>query len=276
MFRASLAHGCLSRPMNQRLYPGLALLISGVALLLRIWGIGWSLPYVDHPDEPAVVGVVLRILRIEPNPHHFFYPSLMFYVYAFVLQLHFWLGSLTGLYPDTFTLPRTTHFYTTIPYAFIWARACSALLATAAVVAMATWGSRLLGWPIGLLAAALLALSPWAITHAHYITVDGPAACFALLAILAILQLLPASHITHDVSRITHHASHTSGSWRNYLLAGLLVGLATGTKYQNALVVVPFILAHILLWQRDALLYGGRLVVAGIVSVLVFLLTRPI
>lgn len=252
-----------------------ALAIVAAALLLRLWGVGWSLPYVDHPDEPAVMGVVLRILRIEPNPHHFFYPSLMFYLYALVLKLHFWLGGLTGVYPEGFTLPRTTHFYTTIPQAFIWARGFSALLGTGTVLAMAVWGSHIAGWRAGLIGAALLALSPSAIIHSHYITVDGPAACAGLLALLAIMQLLPSSTEDSPASPIPHHPSVFRGSWASYVLAGALVGLATGTKYQNAVVVVPFVLAHGFRWQSASLAYGLRLVVAGLVSVVVFLLTSP-
>jgi 4-amino-4-deoxy-L-arabinose transferase-like glycosyltransferase len=247
------------RPLaHQRLLILAAVLVIGVvALGLRVWGAGWSLPYVDHPDEPAVVDVILRIMQGDLNPDHFFYPSLILYLQALVFKLHFWVGSLSGLYGETFTLPESNHFYTTIPAAFVWGRVFTALIGTATVLALAAWARRFVGTRAALVAAALLALSPWAIVQSHYIAVDAPAALFALLALLAVLGVL------------------RGGSWHSYILAGVLVGLATGSKYQNVLVVVSLLLAHVWLWRRASLRYGWRLVGAGLISAAVFLLTSP-
>lgn len=244
---------------------GGALLISLLALLLRAWGAGWSLPYVDHPDEPAVVNQVLRMVEGDLSPKTFFYPSLMKYLLALVFSIHFWWGTSTGLYPAALDLPRTTDFYTTLPAAYTWGRLVTAAFGTGAVVALATWAARFVDRRAALLGAVLLALSPWAIDHAHFIAVDIPAATTGTLAILGALQLL------HN------------GSWRNYLLAGALVGLAAGTKYQNALVALPVVLAHGLHWWKRsqgrqiglAPRYFIRLASAGLVSIALFLLTSP-
>jgi 4-amino-4-deoxy-L-arabinose transferase-like glycosyltransferase len=242
---------------HHRRYVGAVLALAFGALALRVWGAGWSLPYVDHPDEPAVVGVLLRIVQGDLNPRHFFYPSLILYLQALVLKLHLWVGLLSGLYSAPLDLPRSTHFYTTIPAAFMWLRVFTALLSTATVLALTAWGGRLVGTREGLIAGALLALSPWAIVHAHYITVDAPAALFALLALLAALLVLER------------------GTWRDYLLVGLLIGLATGSKYQNVLVVLSFALAHGFRWRRETLQQGGRFALSGLVALVVFLLTSP-
>ncbi|NJP05549.1 MAG: glycosyltransferase family 39 protein [Chloroflexaceae bacterium] len=231
--------------------------ITAIALLLRVWGRAWSLPYVDHPDEPAVMNVVVRIVQGQLNPKHFFYPSLILYAQALVLHGHLWWGHLTGLYPDGFVLPRSNHFYTTIPQAFIWARVVTALLSSATVLALAVWGGRLAGRRAGVVAALLLALSPWAIIHAHYMTVDAPSGLFALLALLATWQILD------------------HGRWRDYVLAGVLIGLAIGSKYQSGLTLVPLLLAHGLHWRKDMLRSGRRLLLAGMLAVTVFLLTSP-
>lgn len=236
---------------------GIVCFIALIALALRVWGAGWSLPYVDHPDEPAVVRAVLRIVKGDFNPKHFFYPSLMLYLQALVFKLHFVWGTFTGLYPELFVLPNSTFFYTTIPQAFLWSRVTTALIGTGTVLALALWGGVLVGRWEGMLAAALLACSSWAIIHDHYITVDGPSACTGTLALLGALGIL------------------RRGSWRDYVLAGVLVGLAAGTKYQNVLVAASVMLAHILLWKTDSLRTGGRLVVAGLLSALVFLATTP-
>ncbi len=229
-----------------------------VALALRVWGRAWSLPYVDHPDEPAVVWGILRVVQGEPNPNHFFYPSLMFYVQAAAWKLHFWWGGLTGLYPPDFVASRSHHFYTSIPAAFVWGRVVTALFGTLAVAALAWWSPRLVGWRAAGLAAALLTVAPWAIIHSHYITVDGPAAATGLLALLAVVQLY-----------------RNGGRWPDYILAGVLAGIATGTKYQNVLVLGSIGIAHILLWRGAWLREAGRGVLAGGVAVLVFLTTTP-
>ncbi|NJN67855.1 MAG: phospholipid carrier-dependent glycosyltransferase [Chloroflexaceae bacterium] len=163
----------------------------------------------------------------------------------------------TGLYHEPLTLPESTYFYTTIPRAFVWSRVCTALLGTATVGTLATWGGRLVGQRESLTGAALLALSAWAVIHDHYITVDGPSALTAALALMAALQVLRRP------------------TWTAYLLAGVLVGLAAGTKYQNVLVAAPVALAHGLHWRRDALVRSPRLIAAGLVSIAVFLLTTP-
>jgi 4-amino-4-deoxy-L-arabinose transferase-like glycosyltransferase len=245
-------------PIQQRLgflagVAGLGLL----ALLLRVWGAGWSLPYVDHPDEPAVVDVIIRMVQGDLNPDHFFYPSLILYLQALVFRLHFWVGTLAGWYAVPLDLPNSTHFYTTIPAAFVWGRVLTALFGAGAVVALAAWGARLVGQRAALLAAALLAFSPWAIVQSHYIAVDMPAAALALVALLALLHLL------------------TCGAWQAYLLAGVLVGLAVGAKYHNALIGVPLLLAHLFLWRGAALRQVGRLLAAGAAAAAVFLLTSP-
>lgn len=228
-----------------------------VALLLRLWGVGWSLPYVDHPDEPAVVNVVLRIVEGRLDPQFFFYPSLMLYLQALLLKVHFVLGLRTGLYQAPLQLPPTTDFLTSIPRAFVWARSLTALLSTATVVVIAQGARRFAGWRAALLAGALLAFAPWAVTHAHFITVDAPAALFATAAVLAAAQV------------------YERGVWRDYLVAGLLAGLATATKYQAALVALPLIVAHLLRWRGQVLARGGRLVVAGLIAAAVFFITSP-
>lgn len=227
------------------------------ALLLRLWGIAWSLPYVDHPDEPAIVGVMLRMVNGDLNPKHFFYPTFIMYLQALVFKIHFWWGHLTGLYTESFELPNSTHFFTSIPQAFIWSRTVTALLGTITVATLALWSGAYIGRREGVLAAALLAGSAWAIIHDHYITVDGPSALFGLLALLAALQI------------------HARGTWRDYLIAGVLLGLAAGTKYQNVLVAASVMLAHVLRWRMQSVQQSGKLIAAGGISAVVFLATTP-
>lgn len=228
-----------------------------VALGLRAWGAAWSLPYVDHPDEPAVMNVILRIVQGRLDPDFFFYPTLMLYLQALVVKSQLWWGLSSGLYTAPLALPQTTDFYTSYPGIFVWARLFTAVCGTATVAVVATWGRRIFGTRAALLAAALLAISPWALQHAHYVTVDVPTTLFATLALFGACQVL------------------ARGTWRDYVLAGGLLGFAAATKYQSGFVVVSLVLAHCLRWRGATLWQSGRLIAAGLVSLVIFLLCSP-
>lgn len=228
-----------------------------VALVVRVWGVGWSLPYVDHPDEPAVVNVVLRLVSGERNPNFFFYPSLMLYALTAVFKLHFWLGLRDGLYTAPLQLPTTTDFYTAIPQAYIWGRVLCAALGAATVAILAGCGSIVAGRRAAIVGAALLLVAPFAVTHAHYIAVDVPSALTATLGVLAAVNVL------------------RHGTWRTYIIAGIAIGLAAATKYQSVLVCFPVALAHVLYWRGQSLHMAARLVVAALLSALVFVVCSP-
>jgi 4-amino-4-deoxy-L-arabinose transferase-like glycosyltransferase len=63
--------------------------------------------------------------------------------------------------------------------------------------------------------------------------------------------------------------------WRDYALAGLLVGLAASTKYNAGMVALAVVLAHVLRWRRESLRTFGLLLVAGGMSALGFLIGTP-
>ena len=56
-----------------------AVIVLIVALILRLTAIDHGFPYIYHPDEPTVVRSALG-LRFDPNPHHFDWPHLYFYL----------------------------------------------------------------------------------------------------------------------------------------------------------------------------------------------------
>jgi hypothetical protein len=53
------------RPQQSRIRGGQAawLLIMALALALRVGGINRGLPYLFHPDEPALIGPAIRIIQ---------------------------------------------------------------------------------------------------------------------------------------------------------------------------------------------------------------------
>ncbi|MBX0327182.1 phospholipid carrier-dependent glycosyltransferase [Oscillochloris sp. ZM17-4] len=238
------------------------LLIFALALAPRLWALGWGLPYVEHPDEPALVETVVRMVRDGSlNPRTFLYPSLSYYLLAAAARLHLAWGESVGLYGSAQDLVARTYTFTTQPQLYLWLRAVTALLGALTAPLLYLLGSQMFDRRAGLLAAAALALSRFHIEHSHYITTDAPTGLWVTLALLG----------AWDVAR--------RGSWRGYLIGALGTGLAAGTKY-NAGVVGLALAAAALVYLRDAgrpaiPRQAGRLMAAGLLSGLVFLIATP-
>ncbi len=233
-------------------------LIVLVALGLRAYAIGWGLPYVDHPDEPAVGNAALGMLRRgDWNPRFFDYPSLYFYALRLVFTAHWGYGLATGLYTDLAQLPETTNLYLTTPGFFVWGRALSAVVGAATVGLLYVLGRRWWGVGVGLTAAALLAALPYHMRHSQYITVDVASALTTLLALGAALRML-------DDHR-----------WRAYALAGLAAGLAASTKYNAGAVALAVVAAHLAVWGRASLRQFLRLPWAALWSLIGFVAGTP-
>ena len=229
-----------------------------MAFGLRVWAIGWGLPYVDHPDEPAVVNPTLAMLRRDDwQPHFFNYPSLYIYALRLIFTLHWLWESRTGLYNNVSQIPITTDIFTTMPGFYVWGRVLSVGFGVASVVLVCIVGRRWFGMGVGLVAAAILATLPFHVRHSQYITTDVASGFMATLALWAALRLLDGP------------------SWRRYALAGLAVGLAAGTKYNVGLVAGAVGAAHMVVWQWQSWRQAARLLWAAGCSVLGFLLTTP-
>jgi len=250
-------------------WPGLghAAAVAGVIGLgagLRLWGLGFGLPYLDHPDEWAVADRAVQMLQSgDYNPRSFIYPTLYTSMQLGVALLHFLWGVSAGLY-RTLADIEPARFY-------LWGRALTALLGSGALALTYALGRMLYGRRAGLAAAALLAVFPAAVADAHYITTDTPAMFFTLLAFLPIAGLAADDRrwtegdegrrtkdegsAGADEGRKAEDETGAEASLSNpqerstalplyrstalALLAGLGVGLATATKYNAAVLVIP-------------------------------------
>src|SRR5439155_12253903 len=133
-------------------------LLAGAALRFR--GITFALPYVPHPDEPAVVNVAQRMLiNGDLDPHRFIYPSFYIYLQVITYALHLAWGFTQGTYRSVQDLPNSTDIVTTAPGIYLWGRSLTALLGTGAIALVYGIGQRLYGPRAGLVAALLLAFS---------------------------------------------------------------------------------------------------------------------
>jgi tetratricopeptide (TPR) repeat protein len=234
-----------------------------LAAVLRVPGVV-SGELLWHPDE-MVFGVArpIALLSGDLNPHFFTYPSFHLYqigaVYAAAATVDVLTGDAGSLRawaarhlvwdPET---PRDLARWLGLFYSLAIVPV-TALLAGRLRVPTASAREAILGAP-GLLAALLAAVNVLLVRHAGLISTDVPLAFWMCLAVVLAVRLDGAS------------------SGRDYLLAGLGVGVCASTKYPGAVVAVAVIATHLL--ARRSLL-DRRLWLAGATSVAVFVLLSP-
>jgi 4-amino-4-deoxy-L-arabinose transferase-like glycosyltransferase len=201
-----------------------------VGLVLRLWGIGWSLPDARHPlatyhpDELLNLGVAMSadLPHLKFDIRYYNYGALYFYLVSFAQTF----GRAYGLIPAPGSgMASQAHAMAAL---FLAGRLVTALLGTATVGVLFALGSRLYSRSAGYAAALLYALAPLAVVHAHFLTVDVPATFLVTLTLLFSARILERQ------------------TWSNYALAGVSAGLAAATKYNAGLVLIAPIVAHLL------------------------------
>ena len=222
--------------------------VGALALFLRLWGIGWSLPdprhplATYHPDERINLNAVQRVdiphLKLDTG----FYNYGTFYFYLVSLshtvgQSYNWIPVAPPTAANTETEYLQLHQRETAGL-FLAGRVVTALMGAATVIPLYLLGKRFYGTKVGLFGALFYGIAPLAVVHAHYLTVDVPAAFFATLALQQSSRLLSAIAPQTDSNTTT-----PKNVWRELLLCGVWTGLATATKYTACIVLIAPITA---------------------------------
>jgi hypothetical protein len=151
-----------------------------VALLLRVWGIGFGLPYVYHYDEHFYINTALNLgTGVLNNPPYAptGLSNILFVQYAAYYALGKGMGNFTS--PQAFELA-----YRTDPTVFyLLGRLTSALLGSVAVGAVFVTGKSVFGTKNGLLAAAFMAASFLHVRDSHYAVPDIAMSSFVVLSV---------------------------------------------------------------------------------------------
>ncbi len=234
-----------------------------LALALRLWAINFGLPYLYHPDEGVPVNIALQIIRTSDfNPHFYNWPSLLFYLNAIVYYGYFLFGRLTGAFSSPNDLPyldiqTLAVGKTALPAEFLLSRGLVAVFGTLSVVwvyliCRQLGAKRATGW----LAALLFAVESVGVRNSQFIRPDTFLVFFSLWAMLYALKILDEPLLRNDI------------------FFGICAGLAIASKYNAALILIPFLVAH---WfESQSGMFRKKGVYFGIlVSVVVFLLTTP-
>lgn len=232
------------------------ILVTLVALVLRLIGIQYGFPFIYHPDEPTIVRSALGI-RFDPNPGHFDWPHLYIYVNYFVYMIFarvrdFGLISwLTNFVPAL--LDESLAYY-------LLTRVLSALLGALTAIPVYLASAKLFGKKAGLISAVLLALMPMHVANSHYALPDVPMLFFMSWGVYFSACIF------------------TSPKLKNYLLGGLFIGLAASTKYNGALASLGLFAAHItrLITKKLSMFHSlDYLIISGTFAVLGFLAGTP-
>ena len=201
------------------------LLILGLALALRMYGLDWDrgIPFTPHPDERAILFEVAELSPPSPgnlgsllsaeestwNPKWFPYGSFSLYLMRGVQLVSEAAGAeITDL--------RVT------------ARVISGLADVAGLFVIYLLGSRLYSRRVGLLAAGLLSVAVLHIQLSHFFAVDTIQAMFAVVAL-------------YFMYRVARHGGLGASA-----LAGLFMGLGLATKASQLPIFLAFGVAQLM------------------------------
>ena len=217
--RSRLAFIKLRRPS----WLGVALLaVLILALVLRARGITWGLPYsFQNADEGLMVEKGFRVARGHLDPDWFLYPSFFFSM----LAATFWLAGLVLHGADAPSFVSLDAFVVDPTPYFLAARLLAVVCGVVAVYLVFRLGRAAYSPRVGLLAALLLAVVPLHVRYSHVAVTDVPAGTFGLAALVALVAAVRRS------------------SPRLLVAGALAAGVATSTKYNLGMLIVPALIA---------------------------------
>ncbi|MEA2334592.1 MAG: hypothetical protein QOG40_1082 [Solirubrobacteraceae bacterium] len=231
-------------------WPALAVVLAG-GLVLRLWGVAQGLPYAYNADEADhFVPKAVQMFGHGLNPHYFANPPAFTYVLHYVFAVAY--GGATGVRHalafdpgDVYTL----------------ARIAAAVLGVAALWLLYAAGARLFGRAAGVLAAAIEAVAFLPVFYSHLALNDVPTLAPLTLSLLGSAGVL------------------SKGRRRDYLLAGVGLGLACASKYTAGIAIVPFV-AVVAARFLEGPEHAGRDALVGIAicaaaALLAFFLANP-
>lgn len=205
-----------------------------LALMVRVWGIGYGLPDFTIGDEKSIVSGSLKMIELKTlipafYPKDFrpmYYPPLIAYIYLIFLLPVLLIQYLFSGFPSLSEFKN----YLILDQTSIWltVRAVSALFGAATIFLAYLIGNKLFSKKVGIFSAIFLTLSFFHIQLSHFARHWAAATFFATLVILFSVYL------------------YREPKNRYYLLAGLSLGLAFGASYIAGISLIVFLLAHFL------------------------------
>ncbi len=234
------------------------ILLAGLGLRLYALGFADGNPFL-RPDESKVALYALRIASGQIFLDYFWYSHLYFYALAGV----FWvvarvqgIALAAGRIDNSVVAQYCAVFFPA-------GRSMTALFGTCQILLVCRLAQKISSRRLaGLAAALLLALAYLPVREAHFLTVDIAMSFFVLLSFLFLARCLE------------------NPDRKNFILSGLALGLAAGTKL-NGLTLLPALgLAWLIIFGKEkkpwrGLLLDSRIGLALAMLILAFFLANP-
>lgn len=234
---------------RQLAVPLLILLILAAAFGLRLWGITAGLPQSYVPDEYDYVHSALKRLKTgDFNPKWWYYPSLQPYLCTATYLVVYLQKLPSGQWANIHQVTEEDMLY--------WGRFVGVVFGTLAVFLTFVLGRLLFSTKVGLVAAALLAVSPGAIEHSQYNKPDAVMFFAVVLSVIVTLTYLD------------------KGSRRLAFACGAAIGLAMATKYNGALLAAPFLMA-VVIRHKERVFSVADIYLGGVGALLTFVVINP-
>jgi len=201
------------------------ILLAGIEV--RFYGLGWGLPYHFNSDE-FLLAANAEKLRTTQSVARLIKEERKFFLYPPVLMfLNIGMVSASTLFrPFDHSDPDSLKLF------YLFARGIVALFSLATILLLFFLGKRIYSQSIGLLAAFFLAFTVVHVRDSHFFCTDVPMTFFLVLILYLCVDLVEKK------------------KQKNYLITGIVTGIAIATK-QTALLVIPVIfVAHLMsLWK---------------------------
>jgi 4-amino-4-deoxy-L-arabinose transferase-like glycosyltransferase len=236
--------------------------ISIFAVAVRLWGIDFGLPYAYHVDEPRYLHSAVGIIQSgNLNPGWFYQPSLYIYLITVIISSYYLFGRSIGQFQSTDELFRPPYSFDgqiELPVEFLLARLLTVFFGVSTILLIYYVARRWMGKAGAIVSALLLAVSIFHVQSSHFIATDVPVAFFIILTLFAAGRIVDGGKPWH------------------YVMAGLAIGLAVGTKYSAYVIVVPVLMAHLIAWRKGTTnLISTDLLWLGLVALITYTLTTP-
>lgn len=220
-----------------------------LGFVLRIIPIKYGLPLQINIDEPSLVSAVFS-LKHNINPERFDWPHLFFYINFLGYGAVYYVGKLLGF-----------AFETDAIY-FMTSRFISILFGVATIPVIYLITKELFGSVRkALIAALILTFLPVHVYESFFAKLDVSHTFFVAVAVYLMARILKAPLL------------------KNYIWAGVFIGLSVSVKYNSFLLVLPFLIAHIAAQNsyKDLVKSKNILnpIISGVVAIFAFLLGTP-
>ncbi len=222
-----------------------------LAAALRLFGIGHGLPFVYNPDEANIMARALSVAR-SLDPEYYLYPSFLFYFLFAVMGGLFIVGRLLGRYRDLSAFE--ARFFEDPTDFYLAGRLAVVILALATIVILDRLVSKHFGKLAGRAAAFFTAVAYFHARDSHYLKHDVPAGFLVVVFLWSADRAISRKSLT------------------DYLLAGVVLGIAFATHYYLIFLAPAFVLCQLANRGREDF---SRLVAAGAASVATFFLLSP-